>query len=75
MRILYIVLIVLFTAIVLSFKIQNLNSVTLSLWSASVTLPVSVMLIGVYILGMFTGGFLFSLLRTAVRGAAGRPAA
>ncbi|MBV7485362.1 DUF1049 domain-containing protein [Bordetella sp. BOR01] len=73
MRYLYIVLIVLFTAIVLSFKIQNFDSVTLSLWSSTATLPASVLVIGVYILGMFTGGFLLSLLRRAFRGAAGRP--
>src|SRR3546814_15882008 len=63
MRYLYIVLIVLFTAIVLSFKIQNFDSVTLSLWTATLTLPVSVLVIGVYILGMLTGGFLLGLLR------------
>ncbi|MNQ78541.1 hypothetical protein D3C85_934550 [compost metagenome] len=72
MRFLYIVLIVLLTAIVLSFKIQNFDSVTLSLWSSTVTLPASVLVIGVYILGMFTGGFLLSLLRSAFRGATGR---
>ncbi|MFD4836559.1 hypothetical protein ACFWP0_03570 [Achromobacter sp. NPDC058515] len=74
MRYLYIVLIVLLTAIVLSFKIQNFDSVTLSLWTSTVTLPASVLVIGVYILGMFTGGFLLSLLRSAFRGAANRPA-
>ncbi|HYG41381.1 MAG TPA: DUF1049 domain-containing protein [Bordetella sp.] len=73
MRYLYIVLIVLFTAIVLSFKIQNFESVTLSLWSSTLTLPASILVIGVYILGMFTGGFLLSLLRSVLRGAAARP--
>ena len=76
MRYLYIVLIVALTAIVLSFKIQNSDSVTLSLWSSTLTLPASVMVIGVYILGMFTGGFVLSLLRSIFRGATRRrPAA
>ena len=74
MRYLYIVLIVLLTAMVLSFKIQNFESVTLTLWTSTFTLPASVLVIGVYILGMLTGGFLLSLLRSAFRGATGRPA-
>jgi hypothetical protein len=40
-----------------------------SLLSASFTLPVSVMLFLVYVLGMLTGGFLLALVRTWVRGA------
>lgn len=67
MRYLYIGLIVVFTALVLLFKIQNMESVTLTLFNASITLPVSVMLILIYLLGMATGGSLFALLRTGVR--------
>ncbi|MBO9354838.1 DUF1049 domain-containing protein [Bordetella petrii] len=74
MRYLYLALVVVLTAIVLSFKIQNFDSVTLSFWSSSLTLPASVLVIGVYILGMFTGGFLLSLVRTAFRGATRRGA-
>ncbi|PTX10600.1 DUF1049 domain-containing protein [Achromobacter mucicolens] len=74
MRYLYIVLIVLLTAMVLSFKIQNFDSVTLTLWTSTITMPTSVLVIGVYVLGMLTGGFLLSLLRSAFRGAASRPA-
>jgi putative membrane protein len=63
-RYLYIALIVVFAGIVLLFKIQNMDSVTVSLFSMSVTLPTSVMVLLVYILGMFTGGFVLGLLRT-----------
>ncbi len=69
MRYVYIALIVALTALVLAFKVQNLQSVTVSLLSASFTLPVSVMLFLVYVLGMLTGGFLLALVRTWVRGA------
>ena len=69
MRFVYIALIVLFTAIVLLFKFQNLTNVTVSLFSASVTLPVSVLVIGIYVLGMVTGGFVVKLLRSWVSGA------
>ena len=69
MRYVYIALIVALTALVLLFKVQNLQAVTVSLLSARFTLPVSVMLFLVYVLGMLTGGFLLALVRTWVRGA------
>jgi len=68
-RYLYIVLIVLFVAVVVLFKFQNLDSVTISLFSMSFTLPASVLVFLIYLLGMFTGGFMLSLLRSWLRGA------
>jgi lipopolysaccharide assembly protein A len=70
MRYVYIALVVAVTAIVALFKVQNLETATVSFLSASITLPVSVLLFAVYVLGMFSGGFVFALLRTWVRGAA-----
>jgi putative membrane protein len=70
-RYVYIGLIVVFTAMVLLFKFQNLQTVTVSLFSASMTLQVSFLVIGIYILGMFTGGFMLSLLKNWVGGARG----
>ena len=69
MRFVYIALVVLLTAAVLLFKFQNLTSVTLSFLAMNVTLPVSVLVIGIYVLGMVTGGALLSLVRGWVRGA------
>ena len=69
MRFVYIALVVLLTVAVLLFKFQNLTSVTLSFLAMNVTLPVSVLVIGVYVLGMVTGGALVSLVRGWVRGA------
>ena len=71
MRHVYIGLIVVFTAIVLLFKVQNVEAVTVTLFSASVTLPVSVLVVGVYVLGMLSGSFLVSVLRSWIRGARG----
>jgi uncharacterized integral membrane protein len=65
----YITLIVALTAVVLLFKLQNLQTVTVSFLSVSFTLPVSVLLILVYVLGMLTGGSLLALMGTWVRGA------
>ena len=69
MRFVYIALIVLVTFIVLSFKFQNLQSATLSLYTASVTLPMSVLVIAIYVLGMLTGASLVALVKSWVAGA------
>lgn len=71
MRWVHVALIVVFTGIVLLFKIQNLESATVTLFSMSMTLPVSLLIVGVYVLGMLTGSFLVSLLRSWIRGARG----
>ena len=73
MRTLYIALIVAFTAIVVLFKFQNLETVTVTLLSASLTLPVSSLVLAIYVLGMLTGGFVLALVRGWVRGARRRP--
>jgi uncharacterized integral membrane protein len=73
MRYVYIALIVAFTGIVLLFKFQNLESATVSLFSASITLPISVLVLLIYVLGMLTGGFVFALLRTWVERARPHP--
>jgi uncharacterized integral membrane protein len=72
-RYLYIALIVIFAGIVILFKVQNLETATVSLFSMSVTLPVSLLVFVIYVLGMFTGGFMLSLLRSWARGATRRP--
>lgn len=69
MKFVYIVLIVVFTAIVVLFKFQNLQSATVSLFSASLTLPMSVLVLGIYVLGMVTGGSLLALVRSWIAGA------
>jgi uncharacterized integral membrane protein len=69
LRYVYIALIVVLTALVLLFKLQNLEQVTVSLLSASFTMPVSVLLVLVYALGMLTGGFVLALVKTWVKGA------
>lgn len=72
MRFMYIALIVLATIVVVSFKFQNLQSATVSLFSASVTLPMSMMVIGVYILGMVSGSALVALVTSWLARARGK---
>jgi len=69
MRYLYIGLVVLVTAAVLLFKIQNLTTVTVSFLTMSLTMPVSVTIILVYVLGMVSGGALLNVLRLWFQGA------
>lgn len=64
MRFVYILLIVLTIAVLTLFKIQNLDQVTVTLFSMSATMSTSVLVVGVYILGMLTGGFVIGLIRT-----------
>ncbi len=68
MRYVHIAVIVLLTLLVLSFKIQNLESVTLQFFSLNMTMPVTVLVALVYVLGMFTGGSVWSLLKRSYRG-------
>jgi uncharacterized integral membrane protein len=64
LRYVYIGLIVAFTALVLLFKVQNLETVTVSLFSASVTRPVSLRDVGIYVLAISTGRFVLAVLRS-----------
>jgi uncharacterized integral membrane protein len=68
MRYVNITLIVLITAAILLFKFQNLESVTVSLLGMSMTLPLSVFTILVYLLGMVSGGALIGLYRKLIAG-------
>jgi uncharacterized integral membrane protein len=72
MRYLYIALIVVFAAAVAMFKFQNLEAATVTLWSMSFTLPMSILVLLIYVLGMLTGGFMLALLRSWIQGAKGR---
>jgi putative membrane protein len=73
MRYFYIALIIVITTVVLLFKIQNLSLVTVSLLNMSLTLPASLLIVGVYVLGMFTGSALWSLLRGWLQTAMRKP--
>jgi uncharacterized integral membrane protein len=61
---LYFGLIVVFTVLVLLFKSQNLDAATVSLSSAGITLPLSILVLAIYVLGMLTRGSVPASLRT-----------
>lgn len=68
-RYIYSGLIVLFTAAILIFMIQNIESVSIAFLSAELTIPKSVLVFLVYIFGMLTGGSLAVMLRSWFRSA------
>jgi lipopolysaccharide assembly protein A len=69
MRYIYILLIILITLAVVTFKVQNIESVTVSFLSSTVKMPLSVLILGVYFLGLLTGGMVVSAVRSWIRGA------
>lgn len=69
MKNLYTTLVILFTALVIIFVFQNTETVTVRFLTASISLPRSLMLVMVYVLGMFTGGYVMNLIRKWMRGA------
>ena len=73
MRYVYLALLLALAAVALLFKVQNLEAVTVQFLSASLTLPLSLLLLGVYLLGMLTGGMVLAMLRGWVQGARAKP--
>lgn len=73
MRYIPIAIIVLAVAVIAIFKLQNLETVTVVFLTASLTLPASVLILLVYLLGMLTGSSVLALIQTLIQGARKRP--
>lgn len=63
MRFFYLVLLILFAGVTALFAVQNLQTITVSFLSWSVTLPIALVVIGAYALGMASGGSVLAFLR------------
>lgn len=68
MRWVYLTIVVLFVAAILIFAFQNLGVVTMSFLGFSVRAPLAILAAIIYVLGAFTGGSLFALLRYSMKG-------
>jgi uncharacterized integral membrane protein len=68
MRWFYLTVVVLFAAATIIFVFQNVAVVTMSFLGLSVRVPLAVLAAVAYILGAFTGGSLYALLRKSVQG-------
>jgi uncharacterized integral membrane protein len=66
MRFLYIAIVVVIFTIVILFNIQNVESVNVSLFNVSITMPTWLMVYLVYIAGMLTGGLVWDFLRKSI---------
>jgi putative membrane protein len=66
MRWLNIIIVALFVIATAIFAFQNLEIVTLSFLGFSARVPLAIMVVIIYVLGMATGGSLFALLRRAI---------
>ena len=69
MRIIYLGLIILLAGVTALFAVQNLQTVTVSFLNWSVTLPIALVVLGAYALGMASGGSVLAFLRHSLRGA------
>jgi uncharacterized integral membrane protein len=74
MRWVHVAVIVIFVVAIIIFAAQNFQPVTMSFLGFSVRAPLAVLTVVVYLIGMVTGGSLWSLLRKSFAGARG-PAA
>ncbi|CNH22352.1 Uncharacterised protein [Yersinia aldovae] len=67
MKYVYGVCFLIIVALTTLFTFQNSGMVSLSLLATQITLPISVLIVLIYFLGMFTGGLLITLIRVLVR--------
>lgn len=72
MRYLYGAVVFLLTVAMLVFMGQNINSVTISFLTLRFTMPLFLVVVLTYVLGMVTGGSLVGLLRGLFLRATGR---
>lgn len=68
MRIIHLVLLILFIAAIVVFCVQNLDNVTVKYLTASLTIPMPVLVLLIYLLGMFSGGAVLSFIRRSLHG-------
>ena len=73
MRVLYILVLILILAALSIFAYQNGESVTLQYFHRSITLPMSLLIVVVYVLGMLSGWTVVGFLRRSWKGAMDRP--
>jgi uncharacterized integral membrane protein len=73
MRALYITVLVLIMAALAIFAYQNDGSVTLHYFRRSISLPMSLLIAAVYVLGMLSGWTVVGFLRRSWRHALERP--
>jgi len=73
MRFFQLLLFLLFLGAVGLFALQNNEMIDLKFWNWRMTAPISVLVVGVYLLGMISGGAVFGFIRLSLRRVSERP--
>jgi putative membrane protein len=68
MRWIHLTVIALFVAATVIFAVQNFEIVTMSFLGFSARVPLALLVVIIYVLGMATGGSLLALLRRSLQG-------
>ena len=63
MRIIKKIFLALLLILIIIFAVQNSSTISIEMFNWSVNLPISILVIFIYILGMTTGGILFSVIK------------
>ena len=74
MRMIQATLLLVFLASVAAFAVQNNDLVSVRFLSWGLKAPLSALIVGVYLLGMISGGALFGFLRRSIRRISEQPA-
>ena len=68
MRWLFLTIISLLTIVTVVFAVQNMEVVSVDFLWFGVRLPLAILIVAVYIIGMATGGGVWALIRRSVKG-------
>lgn len=67
MRWFHLTVVIVFVLVLLIFALQNFETVTISFLRVSLQLPLAVLVVLAYLLGMATGGSVWALLRYSLQ--------
>ena len=67
MRTIYTILLLLFLGVVLTFALQNQQSLTVRFASYAVSAPIAITVLGAYVLGMMSGATVAGLINQTIR--------
>ena len=68
MRWVYLAIVVAFVAVAIIFALQNMQSAAVAFLGLAINAPLAIVVFVVYVLGAATGGSLYALLRTSIKG-------
>jgi lipopolysaccharide assembly protein A len=68
MRWFHLIVVALFAAVTLVFMFQNFQVVSIAFLGFSIRMPLALLVAGIYLLGMVSGGSVLALLRRSIEG-------